>query len=37
MSCRHIFKDYNILTVAYLQYCYIKKYKDSLQQNVHIH
>jgi hypothetical protein len=40
-SCRQIFKDGNILTVASLYIlevvCYIKKYKDSLEQNVHSH
>jgi hypothetical protein len=39
-SCRQIFKDYNILTVACLYIletvCYIKKYKDSLE-NVQFH
>jgi hypothetical protein len=36
-----IFKDYNILPVACLYIleikCYIKKYKDSLEQNVQFH
>jgi hypothetical protein len=36
-----MFKDYNILTVACLYIleivCYIKKYKDSLKQNVQFH
>ena len=40
-SCRHIFKDYNKLTVTSLYIlaviCYIKKYKDSLEQNAHVH
>jgi hypothetical protein len=40
-SCRHIFKDCNILTVAWLYIleivCYIKKYKDSLEQNIQFH
>ena len=40
-TCTHIFKDYNILTVASLYMlevgCYIKKYKNWLEQNVHIH
>jgi hypothetical protein len=40
-SCRQVFKDYNILIVVSLHVldaiCYIKKYKDSLEQNVHIH
>jgi hypothetical protein len=40
-SCRQIFKDYNILTVACLyileMVCYTKKYKDSLKQNVQFH
>lgn len=39
-SCRHIFKDYNKLTVASLciieVICYIKKYKDLLEQNAQI-
>jgi hypothetical protein len=39
--CRQVFKDYNILIVVSLHIldviCYIKKYKDSLEQNVHIH
>jgi hypothetical protein len=38
MSCRQIFKNYNILSVACLYIleivCYVKKYKDSLEQNV---
>jgi hypothetical protein len=41
VSCRQIFKDYNILMVACLYIleivCYIKKYKDSLDQNVQFH
>jgi hypothetical protein len=40
-SYRQIFKNYKILTVASLYkpevICYMKKYKDSLFQNVHIH
>jgi hypothetical protein len=40
-SCRQIFTDYNILTVTCLYIleiaCYIKKYKDSLEQNVKFH
>jgi hypothetical protein len=36
-----IFKDYNILTVSSLYVleviCFIKKYKESLEQNIHIH
>jgi hypothetical protein len=40
-SYRQIFKNCNILTVASLYILeviyYIKKYKDSLVQNVHIH
>ena len=36
-----MFKDYKILIVVSLHIldaiCYIKKYKDSLEQNVHIH
>jgi len=40
-SCRQIFTDYNILTVTCLYIleiaCYIKKYKDSLEQNVQFH
>jgi hypothetical protein len=40
-SCRQIFKDYNILTVTCLYIleiaCHIKKYKDSLEQNVQFH
>ena len=41
MFCKQIFKDCNILIVVSLHVldaiCYIKKYKDSLEQNVHIH
>jgi hypothetical protein len=41
MSCRQIFKDYNILTVAALYIfeviCFIKKYKDFMAKNVNIH
>jgi hypothetical protein len=41
MSCRQVVKDYNILSVVSLHaldvICYIKKCKDSLEQNVHIH
>jgi hypothetical protein len=41
MSCRQMFRDYNILTVVCLYIleiiCYIKKYKDSLEQNVQFH
>jgi hypothetical protein len=40
-SCRQIFNDYNILTVACLYILeivyYIKKYKDLLEQNVQFH
>jgi hypothetical protein len=39
--CGQMFKDYNVLTVAswYMLevVCYIKRYKDSLEQNIHIH
>jgi len=38
---RQVFKDYNTLIVVSLHVLdethYIKKYKDSLKQNVHIH
>ena len=41
ISCRQTFMDYNILTMASLYIleviCYLKKYKDSKEQNVHIH
>jgi hypothetical protein len=41
LSCRQIFKGYNILTVACLYIleivCYVKKCTDSLEQNVHFH
>jgi hypothetical protein len=40
-SCRRLLKDYKILTVALLfvveVICIIKKYKFSLEQNVHVH
>jgi hypothetical protein len=40
-SCRQIFTDYNILTVTCLYIleiaCYIKKYRDSPEQNVKFH
>jgi hypothetical protein len=40
-SCRQIFKDYNILTVSPLYMLeliyFIKKYKESMEQNIYIH
>jgi hypothetical protein len=40
-SCRQIFKDYNILTVASLYIleviCFIKKYKEPLEDNIRVH
>jgi hypothetical protein len=40
-SCRQVFKDYNILTVSSLYLleviCFVKKHKESLEQNIHIH
>jgi hypothetical protein len=40
-SCRRLLKDYKILTVAFLfvleVICIIKKYKFSLEQNVHVY
>jgi hypothetical protein len=40
-SCREIFKDYSILSVACLYIldivCYIKQHKQSLEQNAQIH
>jgi hypothetical protein len=40
-SCRQLFKDYKILTVTSLYVleviCFIKKYKSSVEQNVHVH
>jgi hypothetical protein len=40
-SCRQIFKDYNILTVASLYIleviCFIKKYKESFEHNIRVH
>jgi hypothetical protein len=40
-SCRQIVKDYSILTVASLYIleviCFIKKCKESLEHNIHVH
>jgi hypothetical protein len=40
-SCRQLFKDYKILAVTspYVLevICFIKKYKSSVEQNVHVH
>jgi hypothetical protein len=39
-SCKQIFKDYNIFTACLYVLevvCYIKKYEDSLEQNVWFH
>ena len=41
MSCRQLFKDYNIFMVASLYILevvgYIKKYEDSLEHTIHLH
>ena len=41
VSCRHIFMEYRILTVASLYIlevlCFIKKFKGNLKHNSHIH
>jgi hypothetical protein len=40
-SCRWLVKDYKIFTITPLEVleviCFIKKYKFSLEQNVHVH
>jgi hypothetical protein len=39
--CRQLFKDYQILAVTSLYVleviCFVKNYKFSLEQNVHVH